>query len=191
MASTTPASQPQPPRLRLRRATKADVPTIVQIHYAAFNEAIMNRLMFPDGGSPSARASLGGSLEAIVDAPPAEDPPATEDVLMVAERCEGEEGGEVVAFAKWRIVRETLAEEKWKGVSHDMTSEGLGEGARAEVYNTFVGGLHRLMATWKKGDPCVCESVYFFFFMCLYMLLLLSFYLRLFLAHLNIPTSHG
>lgn len=81
---------------------------------------------------------------------------------MVAE-ADGDGGRpEVVAFARWRLVREPLPEEEWS-VRRDKTAEELGEGTRAEVYNTFIGGLHRLTAKWAKGDPCLRECPFFFF----------------------------
>lgn len=65
--------------------------------------------------------------------------------------------GQIVAFAKWRMVREQLPEDKYAR-SDEMTVEELGEGTNVEVYNAFIGGLHRLMAKWWKGEPCLCKS---------------------------------
>lgn len=176
MASTTATSTSQNPslRLRLRRATPADVPDIVRIHFDAFGPCIMNRLMRPDGGSESARASFGRSFRfSPEDGPPGAagkqtDPPspaAVEQFTIVAEAVSaaGEEdvAPEVVAFAKWKLVREPLSEEGtkrgWDAQREGWTAEELGEGTNVEVYAAYIGGLHQLRAQWVGGDPCLRE----------------------------------
>lgn len=177
MASTTATSISRRPslRLRLRRATPADLPDIVRIHFDAFGPCIMHRLMRPDGGSESARASFGRSFRfSPGDGPPGaagkeadtSSPAAVEQFTIVAEAvpaAEEEEedvAPEVVAFAKWKLVREPLPEEGkrvWDAQREGWTAEELGEGANVEVYAAYIGGLHQLRARWLGGDPCLRE----------------------------------
>lgn len=149
MASTT---TPEQPRIRVRRAVPDDVPDLVRIHFDAFGPGIMNRLMYPDGGSASARASFGKSF--FPPSPAGQPVPQVETVTMVAEMLPEEE---IVAFAKWRLVKEPLPEETWDAAEEPMTAEMLGEGVDVDVYRAFIGDLHRLRKRWMRGDPCVCE----------------------------------
>lgn len=157
MASTT--SRNPSLRLRLRRATPADLPDIVRIHFDAFGPCIMHRLMRPDGGSDSARAHFGRSISF---SPEDGEPSAVESFTMVAEAVPaGEEDAaapEVVAFAKWKLVREPLAEgarTAWNARRDGWTAEELGEGTNAEVYAAYIGGLHGLRERWIGEDPCL------------------------------------
>ncbi|KAI3399569.1 hypothetical protein diail_6208 [Diaporthe ilicicola] len=152
MSSTTTPN----PRLRIRRATPDDAGTIAKIHFEAFGPGVMNRLMYPDGVSESARANFAGSIFP----PPGETDPSVEVIVMVAELLP--EGGEadgaqdpvVVAFAKWKLVKEAQPREKWEG-HYEMSDEELGVGSNAAVYNAFIGGMHEMRQRWMKGDPCL------------------------------------
>ncbi|KAK2615479.1 hypothetical protein N8I77_002229 [Diaporthe amygdali] len=145
------------PRLRIRRATPNDAGTIAKIHFEAFGPGVMNRLIHPDGVSDSARANFAG---AIFPPPEKAADPFTEVIVMVAELLpEGNEddGGlnpVIIAFAKWKLVKEALPREKWDG-HYEMTDEELGEGSNAAVYNEFIGGLHQMKQRCIKGDPCL------------------------------------
>lgn len=148
------------PRLRIRRATPDDAGTIAKIHFEAFGPGVMNKLMHPDGGSEDARAKFAGS---IFPPPDKAADPSTEVIVMVAEllaegsQADGGQDPVIVAFAKWKLVREPQPREAWEN-RHDMTAEELGEGANAAVYNKFIGGLHEMKNRWVKGDPCLRES---------------------------------
>lgn len=147
------------PRLRIRRATPNDAGTIAKIHFEAFGPGVMNRLIHPDGVSESARANFAGAIF-----PPPEKAAdlSTEVMVMVAELLpEGNEddGGlnpVIIAFAKWKLVKEALPREKWDG-HYEMTDEELGEGSNAAVYNEFIGGLHQMKQRCIKGEPCLRE----------------------------------
>lgn len=147
------SATPEKPRIRVRRATPADVPDLVRIRFDAFGPGVMNQLMHPNGGSASARANFGKSF--FPPQPAGEQhPPDVENITMVAEVLPEEE---IVAFAKWRLVKEPLPEEKWNAAEQPMTAEELGEGSNVDVYRAFIGGLHRLRKRWMRGDSCVCE----------------------------------
>lgn len=155
MASTTS----QKPRLRLRRATPADVPDLVRVHFDAFGQGVMHRLMYPGGPSEGGRARYAAAFSP----PPAGDgdpskPSPVDTFIMVAETLpvEGEAGGrpEIVAFAKWRLVKEPVPEDTLEPL-REFTAAELGEGTNVEVYNAFIGGLHQLRRKWMKGDPCL------------------------------------
>lgn len=147
------------PRLRIRRATPDDAGTIAKIHFEAFGPGVMNKLMHPGGVSEDARAKFAGG---IFPPPDKAADPSTEVIVMVAELLaegsQAEEGQDpvIVAFAKWKLVREAQPREEWEG-RDDMTEEELGEGANAAVYNTFIGGLHEMKKRWAKGDPALRE----------------------------------
>lgn len=157
-----PSTEAPAPRLRIRRATPDDAGTIARIHFEAFGPGVMNKLMHPNGVTEDARAKFAGSVF-----PPADKAAntSTEVIVMVAELlAEGSEAdgathgppATIVAFAKWKLVREPLPREEWEGHG-EMTEEELGEGADAAVYNEFIGGLHRMKQRWVKGDPCLRE----------------------------------
>lgn len=147
------------PRVRVRRATPADAPEIVRIHFDAFGSSIMNRLMYPGGATEGVRARF----EKVLFPPPAgggdpSKPSPVEIFIMVAELPpdEGNAKPEIVAFAKYSLVREPLPEEKWN-VHKDMTVEDLGEGVDVDVSDAFIGGLQRLGRRYMRGDPCLRE----------------------------------
>lgn len=65
------------------------------------------------------------------------------ELLPEGDEGSGDQGPVMVAYAKWRLVREAQPREKWEGV-HELTDEDLGEGSDASVYNVFVGGMHQM-----------------------------------------------
>lgn len=152
------------PRLRIRRATPDDAGTIAKIHFEAFGPGVMNKLMHPDGVSEDARNKFAGS---IFPPPDKATDPSAEVIVIVAELlaedsqavADGSQDPVIVAFAKWKLVREAQPREEWE-VDHEMTEEELGEGANAAVYNEFIGGLHRMKRRWVKGGPCLRESAF-------------------------------
>lgn len=145
---------PPKPRFRTRRATPADASAIVNIHFGAFGPGVWNRLIYPDGGSESARANFAWSL---FESPENTADPSVEIVTVVAELVPPQEGQEpeIVAFAKWKLIKEPLSKEKWDVTEHQLTNEELGEGSNAAVFNHFVGGLHELRKKWMRGDPAL------------------------------------
>ncbi|KAG8169239.1 hypothetical protein KVR01_001988 [Diaporthe batatas] len=149
--SSTEASAPSAPRLRVRRATRDDAGAIAKVHFEAFGPGVMNRLMHPGGVSEDSRTRFAGSIFP----PPGEQQPA--DAFVVVAELEEDGGGRdpvIVAFSKWKLVREQQPPGEWeKEGARDMTAEQLGEGADAVVYNEFMGGLHRMRARWIKGEP--------------------------------------
>lgn len=146
-------------RIRVRKAIPADAEIIGKIHDDAFASSVMSRLMFPKGPSADASAKFIASLF------PAENPDRPPDprevILMVAELLpEGADddlaSGEVVAFAKWVAVREELPESVWN-VVEPVTAEAIGEGVDLEVFNAFIGGLHKIRRERLKGNPILRE----------------------------------
>ncbi|KAK7744445.1 hypothetical protein SLS53_003329 [Cytospora paraplurivora] len=147
-------SLPPNPQFRTRKATPADASAIVNIHFGAFGPGVWNRLIYPDGGSESARANFAWSL---FESPENTADPSVEIVIVVAELVPQQKGQdpEVVAFAKWKLIKEPLPKERWDVAEHQLTNEELGEGSNAAVFNHFVGGLHELRKKWMKGDPAL------------------------------------
>lgn len=147
------------PNLRIRRATPEDIPSLVRVHFDAFGtgpNAVMHRLMYPDGANETIKTRFGKSFfpEDGASLPP------FETLTMVAE-VDNEQGQtEIAAFSKWKIVREPLPEEVWNK-QESFTAGELGEGTNAAVYEEFLGGLHRLRRKWMKGDPCLREALKF------------------------------
>lgn len=159
-----PSTGAPAPRLRIRRATPDDAGAIAKIHFEAFGPGVMNKLMHPGGVTEDARAKFAGGIF-----PPADKAAdaSTEVIVMVAELlAEGSEadGGEdapIVAFAKWKLVKEAQPRDVWEAHG-EMTAEELGEGADAAVYNEFIGGLHQMKKRWVKGEPSLREFSTFF-----------------------------
>lgn len=50
------------PRIRVREATPADVEALVDIYFAAFDDNVMNQLMYPRGVSADSRRKFGEKL---------------------------------------------------------------------------------------------------------------------------------
>lgn len=154
-ATTSPGS-----KLRIRRATPSDVPDLVRVNFDAFGPGVLDRLIYPDGGSESARAKFAKTFFPEPEDSGSEKPPASsvEQIVMVAELMPDSEEEqrappEIVAFGKWELVKEPLDKAQWTREVEVLTAEQLGEGSNADVYNTFIGGLHRLKRKWMRGDP--------------------------------------
>ncbi|KAF3760925.1 hypothetical protein M406DRAFT_358399 [Cryphonectria parasitica EP155] len=178
MASTTEnTTASQKPRITVRRATPADAQDLASIHFDAFGPDVMDRLMYPGGVTDSARSqfckdlfTLPYDINSNKDEKPASatgaaatttttSSPAAENIVMLAELHHPEDGEgaanpnpEIVAFAKWELIKEPLPEEKWNVVK-EYTSEMLGEGVNVGVYTAFIGDLQRLRRKHLKGDP--------------------------------------
>lgn len=153
-------NKPSDRNLRIRKATPADVPDLVRVQYDAFGPGVMNRLMFPDGGSEDARAKFGkGLFPEEGEDDDLQPSSAASIIIMVAELlpvAEGEQP-EIVAYGKWRLVKEPVPEAKWSAEDKPLTAEVLGEGSRPDVFNAFIGSLHRMGKKWRKGDPILCK----------------------------------
>jgi hypothetical protein len=151
---------PTKPRIQVRQATVADVPTMVDIHYAAFGLDVMDKLMHPNGVTEDIKTKFGSTFFPAAD--PAKPKKKGETIIMVAELVPEEADSvaapEIMAFSKWVLQREPRTEEEWNVEEPPMTVEQLGEGSDVDVFNAFIGGLHRKRRLWAKGDPCLCES---------------------------------
>lgn len=65
---------------------------------------------------------------------------------------------EVIAYAKWMLFRAPRPESEWN-VERLMTAKLLGEGTDVEIYDEFIGGLHRMRRRWMRGDPAFGKSI--------------------------------
>lgn len=115
--------------------------------------------MFPDGGSESARVNFGKSFfEHTKDV---SKPLGVEHITMVAELVPAAEEGcgqpEIIAFGKWKLVKDSLLKTEWNKEEKPLTVEQLGENSNPDVYNVFIGGLHGLRRKWMRGDPALRE----------------------------------
>lgn len=145
------------PRVRIRRATPNDARAIAKVHFEAFGPGVMNRLMHPDGVSDDVRVKFAGSIFPPTEKA-AEEQPSAEVIVMVAELEEDGRDPAIVAFAKWKLVRDERPQEEWEKEGEEpMTEEQLGQGANAAVYNTFINGLHQMKKRWVKGEPHIRE----------------------------------
>ncbi len=149
-------------RIRVREATPADIDAIVDIHFAAFDDNVMNQLMYPGGPSADAREKFGASLL------PQHRPEAGgntgksgEPFLCVAEYladdAPADSPGEVVAFAKWLLRRQPRTEDEWKGDRFAATAESWGEGCDTAVVNAFIGEMNRIQQEHAKGEAALCK----------------------------------
>jgi hypothetical protein len=149
------------PRIRVREATAADVAAIVDIHFTAFDDNVMNQLMYPGGASADSRAKFGTSVFPHAESG-AEDAAKTgQSLLCVAERlpedAPADSPGEIVAFAKWLLHREPRAEAEWKGEDFTATTETWGEGCDTAVVNAFIGEMTRVQREHANGEAALCK----------------------------------
>ncbi len=154
------------PRVRVRDATRADLPRILDIFFDAFDTHTVNRFMYSGPPTASARAVLGagffpaekadGTETAPGPGPGGRVPRMGEELIKVAELLPldgtGEEAGEVVAFAKFTWNKEPREEWEWNA-GKDFTVEDFGEGVNVEFANVFIGGLKRKERVFTRGDP--------------------------------------
>ncbi|KAK0741603.1 hypothetical protein B0T21DRAFT_116765 [Apiosordaria backusii] len=147
---------PRKPFIRVRKAELADTDAIVKIHYDAFDDDVMNGLMYPGGATEAARKTFG---ERVFPKPQSEEELAKngEVFLNVAEYFpDGPEGpGEVVAFSKWVLHREPRTEDQWKAENYVPTVENFGEGADLSVIDAFIGELNRKQRDDAKGEAAL------------------------------------
>ncbi|KAK3335942.1 hypothetical protein B0T19DRAFT_436759 [Cercophora scortea] len=153
---TTPAPKP---RIRIREATRADLSEILDVHFEAFGPDPMNQLMYPAGVTENAREMFGHSLFPPESEAAADENKHGETRIFVAELLADDTADdvpvEIVAYAKWQIFRHERPETEWNVEDPPMTTEILGEGVDAEVYNAFLGGMHRVRKTHSRGDASV------------------------------------
>jgi GNAT superfamily N-acetyltransferase len=149
------------PNLRVREATPADVEAIVDVHFAAFDDNIMNQLMYPRGVSADARNKFGAKIL---------PPPTSEDagkdttakgqtLVYVAEYLpEGastDGPGEIVAYAKWLLQREPRPEEEWRKDDFTATAEAWGDDCDLGVVDGFIGLMNRTQSEHAKGKAAL------------------------------------
>jgi hypothetical protein len=149
-------------RIRVREGTPADIDAIVDVHFAAFDDNIMNQLMYPGGPSADSRKKFGASL--LPQLRPESGGNAAkggEPLICVAEYwpddAPADGPGEVVAFAKWLLHRRQRPEEEWKGDTFTATTESWGEGCDTDVVNAFIGKMTRTQQADAKGEPALCK----------------------------------
>lgn len=156
--STTTEMASSPSRIRVREATQADAPAITEIHFAAFGRDVISQLMYPTV-SQDARDRHTAS---IFPSEASDGKKLSETITMVAELLPEDAAvnarGEVVAFGKWMLRRQPVPEEEWN-VETPVTSEMLGEGSNAEVYNWFIAALHRRYREIARGDAHLCKCL--------------------------------
>ncbi|KAL1843826.1 hypothetical protein VTJ49DRAFT_7177 [Mycothermus thermophilus] len=146
------------PRIRIREATQADADTIAAIHFGAFEDSIMDQLMFPGGPSADAKQKFAARIfpRPVTDG---EAPPKSQTFVYVAKLLPNDESagtsGEVVAFAKWRLQAEPLPEEEWKKDQFECTTEVFGEGCDITVINAFIGEMTRMSQRLAKGEAAL------------------------------------
>jgi ribosomal protein S18 acetylase RimI-like enzyme len=153
------------PHLRVREATPADVEAIVDVHFAAFDDNIMNQLMYPRGVSADARNKFGAKIL---------PPPTSEDagknttekgqtLVYVAEYLpEGastDGPGEIVAYAKWLLQREPRPEEEWRKDDFTATAEAWGDDCDLGVVDGFIGLMNRTQSEHAKGEAALYLSI--------------------------------
>ncbi|SPQ18401.1 b69f7669-16fd-4477-8f2e-bb0d450bfff0 [Thermothielavioides terrestris] len=150
------------PRIRVREATPADVDTIVDVYFAAFDDNIMNQLMYPNGVSEDSKKKFGSSFRqpAAAEGDAASAAKKGELLLCVAEYLpEGSSAdgpGEIVAFAWWQLDRTPRTEEEWQNAPpFAATAESWGEDCDLSVVNLFIGGMTELQRKHAKGEAAL------------------------------------
>ncbi|KAK4156157.1 hypothetical protein C8A00DRAFT_41316 [Chaetomidium leptoderma] len=149
------------PRLRVREARLADVDAITDINFAAFDDNIMNQLMYPGGVSADSREKFGSKVfpQRTAESEAEGSSKKSQGFLCVAEYSPEDSPsdgpGEVVAFAKWQLHPEPRTEEEWKGEDFTATAEICGEGCDVGVVNAFIGGMTRVQRDHAKGEAAL------------------------------------
>ncbi|EFX00190.1 gcn5-related n-acetyltransferase [Grosmannia clavigera kw1407] len=148
-------------QLRVRQAVAADIDAITQVYFAAFGPDPMSPAMYPPAGVPTADvvAKFAGSI--FDEAAPGtgrEVPVVVAEMLRDHKDEAEEEGYEIVAFGKYVVYHRERTEEEWtKPVV--FTEEMLGQGADLDVFNGFIGGLHRKRAAVVRGAAHVYLNI--------------------------------
>ncbi|KAH6650508.1 hypothetical protein F5144DRAFT_481517 [Chaetomium tenue] len=145
------------PNIRIREATPADVETIVDVYFAAFDDNVMNQLMYPGGVSADARKKFGAKF---LPQPASEDAGQSttakgQNFVYVAT----DTSGEIIAFAKWLLQREARPEEEWIKEDFTATVEGWGEGCDLGVVDSFIGLMNRAQSEHAKGEAALYLSI--------------------------------
>ncbi|KAK4129147.1 N-acetyltransferase-like protein [Parathielavia appendiculata] len=150
---------PSNPCIRVREATRDDIGAIVDINFTAFDDNVMNRLMYPGGVTADVKAKYASKLFPQDNA----GTPANEGqtVLCVAEYLpEPTDGpGEIVAFARWLLQREPRTEAGWKAKEFNATTETWGEGCDVAVVNAFIGEMTRIQRDHAQGEAALYLSL--------------------------------
>ncbi|KAL2165985.1 hypothetical protein VTG60DRAFT_3475 [Thermothelomyces hinnuleus] len=150
---------------RVREATPADLEAILDVYFSAFEDNVMNQLMYPRGVTPTCRNRFGSR---ILPQRPAENDVKhaggkTETLVCVAETFPDREStdgaGDIVAFAKWQLQREPLSEEEWKSEEFKAATEVWGEDCDLAVVDAFIGGMNRVQRDNAKGEAALYLSL--------------------------------
>ncbi|KAJ4297331.1 hypothetical protein N0V88_004249 [Collariella sp. IMI 366227] len=149
-----------PKRIRVREATPADVDAIAAINFSAFDDNVMNHLMYPGGPSESTRNKFAARILQQITAKGAPITAKAGEVLIAVaeylpEGVPSDGPSEVVAFARWLLHREPLTEEEWNVDDVKATTETWGEGVNVDVVNTFIGGINRKQRDHAKGEAAL------------------------------------
>ena len=154
------------PRLRVREATPADIEAIVDVYFAAFDDNVMNQLMYPHGVSADARKKFGARL---FPQPTSKDAgqgttAKGQGFLYVAESlpdgASPDATGEIVAFAKWLLQREPRPEEEWENEDFTATAEVWGDDCDLGVVDAFIGLMNRSQSEHAKGEAALCKCLH-------------------------------
>jgi hypothetical protein len=147
------------PRIRVREATLADLDAVNTVHFAAFDNDVMSRLMYPNGISEDtltkARARIFPTRN------PEDGTKKGQSFLYVAELLP-EDGpadgpGEIIAIAKWVLYPEQRPEEEWKTENFTATVETHGDSADLAVVNAFIGAMNQKQRDLAKGEAALCK----------------------------------
>ncbi|KAH8745001.1 hypothetical protein F5883DRAFT_588034 [Diaporthe sp. PMI_573] len=126
----------------------------------AFAADAMHKAMHPPGVNDESLETVAGS---IFPSPKEAADPSVEIIIMVAEllaegsEADGTQEPVIVAFAKWKLVKEEQPREKWDARDEEMSEDNLGKVANTAVFEKFVSGLHEMKTRWVKGEPHMSE----------------------------------
>ncbi|KAL2264247.1 hypothetical protein VTK26DRAFT_9023 [Humicola hyalothermophila] len=145
-------------RISVRAATPADVDAISDVNFAAFDDNVMNKLMYPNGITDELREkNRERFMPALVKDDKPEDKKKGQELLYVAEywppNSPADAPGEIIAMAKWTLYREPRTEEEWKADDFKATAERFGQGSNLAFIDAFIGGLNSKTQSHVKGDP--------------------------------------
>ncbi len=130
--------------LELAQVTADDLPTVLQLQFAAFADDPMTQLMYPIRPTPVAvveKAIERGRKDFL-----------NPDTAFV--KVHDTDSGEIVALAKWSIYKHERPGEEWK----KEEKRDWGEGVNVEAADALIGAIGEKRKKIMAGKPHCCRS---------------------------------
>ncbi|KAJ4418847.1 hypothetical protein N0V82_005293 [Gnomoniopsis sp. IMI 355080] len=129
---------------------------IARIYFDGFSTTVLHQHWYPGGASPSAREKYICRLRNDLSPGDSSSSSSVQVYLKVVELAapNGEEP-EIIAFAKWKFVKESLPVEVYDMKREEITQEELGEGVNLDLMRTFMGKMDQFRRETMRGERCL------------------------------------